>query len=400
MFLYLLFCFILGFPLLVGELIIGEKIKNHFLNFYQHKRNLLLVVLLGLFVLSYYSVISGWVLYFLTQFGVHFVGDYAYTGLGIQALLKNGVLQWMLSSVHLILVVFLLRKNAFSLVSKWIKIFIPLFFLVFFLLLMQTLSLPSREEALRFLFYPDFYKFKLSSIGAAIGHVFFTFSIGFGTLLVVGAYLRDESKIPVVGFRIALFDSIVSILSLMIVFPIAFLMTNRSLKDPALFFDVIPQFFSQLRGGYIIGFIFFVFFYASALNMTLSVFQSLVNHVKVIFNSSSERRITLVLAFLLLVLSSVPALVSNYFNNLGLIKKSLIELFDVILIQLLLPVVVILLIRKILTFLKQNECGYLFDMSSENKAPISYTQWVFLVKYVCPVLIAFGLVLQFIEIFL
>ncbi len=400
LFLYLFFCFILGFPLLVGELIIGEKIKSHLLGFYQSKRNLLLVVLLGLFVLSYYSVISGWVLYFLTQFAVSISTHSGYRGLGIQALLKNGILQWMLSSVHIILVIFLLTKNAFSLVSKWIKIFIPLFFLVFFLLLMQTLSLPSREEAIRFLFYPDFEKFKLSSIGAAIGHVFFTFSIGFGTLLVVGAFLKGESRIPVVGFRIALFDSLVSIMSLLIIFPIAFLVTNTSLKDPALFFDVIPQFFSQMRGGYWIGFIFFVFFYASALNMTLSVFQSLVNHLKVIFNFKSEKGMIFILGLGLLVLSGIPAMLSNYLNNAGFLKRSLIELFDLSLIQLLLPVVVLLLIRKILVFTKKTDFKAAFDNSLLNNAPVSYEQWLFLIKFICPALIVIGLVLQVIELFL
>lgn len=400
LFLYLFFCFILGFPLLVGELIIGEKIKSHLLVFYQNKRNLLLIVLLGLFVLSYYSVISGWVLYFLTQFSVTIATQTGYRGLGIQALLKNGILQWMLSSVHIILVLFLLTKNAFSLVSKWIKIFIPLFFLVFFLLLMQTLSLPSREEAIRFLFYPDFEKFKLSSIGAAIGHVFFTFSIGFGTLLVVGAFLKGQNKIPVVGFRIALFDSIVSIMSLLIIFPIAFLATSTSLRDPALFFDVIPQFFSQMRGGYWIGFIFFIFFYASALNMTLSVFQSLVNHLKVIFNFQSEKGVIIGLGMLLLLLSGIPAMLSNYFNNLGLSKRSLIELFDLSLIQYLLPIVVLLLIRKILIFIKKSDFKEAFDINLLNSAPITFEQWLFLIKFICPLFIAIGLVLQLVEFFL
>lgn len=395
---YLILCFVLGFPLLVGELLVGERIKKNLMLFYQNRRNLVLVLFLGLFVLSYYSVISGWVLYFLTQFGVRFFHISSGENYGIQALLHNGLVQWMLSSVHLILVVILIKKNAFSLISKWIKFLVPLFFLVFFLLLMQTLSLPSRDEALRFLFYPDFDNFKLSSLGVIIGHVFFTFSIGFGTLLTVGSFFKEEDAIPVIGFRIALFDLIVSLLSLMIVFPIAFLVTNRSLKDPALFFDVLPLFFSQLKGGGLIGLVFFLFFYVSALNMTISVFQSLINHLKVLMPKSKDESLTYALAMTLLVLSGVFALSTNYFYRLRFHNKGLIELFDTSLIQWFLPILVLLLLRKTLTFSAQFDFKDKFQRITDENLPVTFAQWSFFLKNICPYLIALGLALQVIEI--
>jgi SNF family Na+-dependent transporter len=107
-----------------------------------------------------------------------------------------------------------------------------------------------------------------------------------------------------------------------------------------------------------------------------------------------------ILGLVLLVLSCVPAMLSNYLNSFGLLKRSLIELFDLSLIQFLLPIVVLLLIRKILVFTKKSDFKEAFDASLLNNTPISYEQWLFLIKFICPILIVLGLVLQVVEFFL
>lgn len=104
----------------------------------------------------------------------------------------------------------------------------------------QSLSLPSSTDVLRFLFYPDFSKLNYSSLSHALGHVFFTLSVGFGTMVAFGSYFKSDEHLPTVGFRVVLVDALVSLVALLLVFPVAFQATATKATDPMLLFDVIP----------------------------------------------------------------------------------------------------------------------------------------------------------------
>ena len=92
---YIILSFVLGMPLLMAEMLLGHVIKKRLMEFYKGPW-VFLPIFLGFFVLSYYSVISGWVLYFLTQFTVLNLKSQDVLPTGINVLLKEGWLQWML----------------------------------------------------------------------------------------------------------------------------------------------------------------------------------------------------------------------------------------------------------------------------------------------------------------
>src|SRR5690606_23449321 len=119
-------------------------------------------------------------LHFLTQFMVSLFinpeGVAAKTNL--EALMSNGWLQLMLASAHILITVVVVVKGVQEGLEKWISYTIPLFALLVIVLLIRSFSLPSTPEVLRFLFYPDFSKLTLSSMNHALGHVFFTLSVG------------------------------------------------------------------------------------------------------------------------------------------------------------------------------------------------------------------------------
>jgi NSS family neurotransmitter:Na+ symporter len=200
-----------------------------------------LAVVMSLVVLSYYAVISGWVLHFMTQFFVALFVDTegAASKTNLAALMSNGWLQLMLASAHLLITIVVVVKGVQEGLEKWISYMMPLFAVLVAVLLVKSFSLPSTPEVLRFLFYPDFSKLTLSSLNHALGHVFFTLSVGFGTMVTFGSYLREEDHVPTAGFRVALVDTLISLLAVVMIFPVAFQASNVPLTDPALMFEVL-----------------------------------------------------------------------------------------------------------------------------------------------------------------
>lgn len=162
-------------------------------------------VILSLVVLAYYAVISGWVLHFLTQFFIELFqsGDSLSQSSPLSILMRNGWLQWLLASAHLLITMVVVAKGVQEGIEKWISYMMPLFAGLVIVLVVRSLSLPSTYEVLRFLFYPDFSKLTYSSLIHATGHMFFTLSVGFGTMVTFGSYMRDEDHTPTAGFRVA-----------------------------------------------------------------------------------------------------------------------------------------------------------------------------------------------------
>ncbi len=105
-----------------------------------------------------------------------------------------------------------------------------------------------------FSFYPDFSKLTWSSLNHALGHVFFTLSVGFGTMVTFGSYMRDEDHVPTAGFRVTLVDTTISLIAVVMIFPVAFQATNVPLTDPALMFEAFAsRYLLGIRGGTLFG---------------------------------------------------------------------------------------------------------------------------------------------------
>ncbi len=405
--LYVFVTLAVGLPLLIGELILGRHSRKSVLVATQqiaendgsiYRWSGRLSVLLSLVVLAYYSVISGWVLHFIMQFVVAiFTGQFR---VGISSLMGNGILQWALASVHILVTIFVVTKGVKDGIEKWISSLMPLFAVLVILLTIQTMSLPSSFQVVRFLFYPDFSKLTLSSLNHAIGHAFFTLSVGFGTMVTFGSYMNEKDHIPTMGFRVALVDTLVSVFAGLLVFPIAFQVMDRPLTDPALLFEVMPRFMGQLPGGYIFGLTFFVSLYLAALNASIGLLENTLSN----WMDFSQRKIARSkavwgVAAVVLCLSLFPALSNSPLGNIKLGEKSLIETLDRLLINWLLPIVALFLLLTIQKGIKQKELERNFVNRDHPASLAMYSHWVFVIKWFAPGLILLGMLLQLLALF-
>lgn len=406
--LYVLLGMIIGAPLLIAELSLGKLRRQSILisgNEVSKRtgRPLKWVgrssVFLSLIVLSYYAVVSGWVLYFLSQFAFALIRFGAHPVGHIDFLLSHGWLQFALASVHISFVIVIVSQDIHEGIEKWISYIMPLFLFLVLVLVVRSLSVPATSDVLRFLFYPDFSKLSLSSLNQAIGHMFFTLSLGFGVMVTFGSYLKSDDHTPTFGFRVTMMDTLVSLVALLLVFPLAFQAYNKPMTDPATLFEVLPQFLTQIPGGLIFGTVFFICLYLAALNASLGLLEGIVSNAMDYQTERSRVSAVWISGIGALLISLIPAVIGGYLKigRFSTTSQGWIERMDSLLINWILPIVAlgVSLVWSYGTTEKEKQNIFISENHLVSTSMFPY--WKFAIKFLAPGFILAGFLLQMID---
>lgn len=402
--LYLVLALTVGLPLLIGELLLGKYTQRSLMGAAQQIKSphlsLLkwlgpISILLSLITLSYYAVISGWVLHFAMQFLSGFVRTNVEQKDFLTALMSNGLLQVGLASAHLIVVFIVVAKGVQEGVEKWIGNVMPLFIILLVYLVGRSLSLPTVDQALRFLFYPDFSKLNSSSLISALGHVFFTLSVGFGTMVTFGSYMHGNDHVPTAGFRVAVTDSLISLLAGLLVFPMALQVSQARLTDPTLIFEALPAFFMMSKAGPYLGLVFFICLYIASLGASIGLLEVIVSNLADRFPQMDRRKAAIISSLLAFVVATLPAFSSSNLRQIEIAGRGVLENIDTVLITWILPMVALggsFVLSYILPAAPKNEE---FSNPSHLNSASLYGAWTWSLKYFVPVVIVIGFVLRF-----
>lgn len=421
--LYLFLVFLVGLPLLIGELSLGKISRNSLIpaiakllgERYQ-VRNLrsdesdppewvkailrhlgIFCLLITLVVLAYYTVISGWVLHFLVQLLLAAVDPGRFRpDDALRFLLDNGWLQLTLACAHLLTVAVIVAKDLEFGLEKWVGYFMPVFMLLVIALAVRSLRLDSAREALRFLFYPDFSKLTWASPGQAIGHVLFTLSVGFGSMVTFGSYLRDEAYLPMAGFRVSTLDSIISLWAGVLIFPLV-IYGGREAAGPELLFQAVPRLLQEMPGGIWFGIGFFLCLYLASLGASIGLFEA------VVANWRESRRVprprsAVMVAALCFVIAVGPALSSNVLSNVRVGSRSLLEFLDAALINWCLPIAALGVSQAVAWMLRSDLVRSEFVIPDQPASETLFRHWIFVLRFVVGPVIVVALVLQMVSV--
>lgn len=407
--LYVFLALIIGLPLLIGELLLGRSKRKSVMM----ATSLLargdakgkspfrwvgrFSVLLSLVVLSYYAVVSGWVLHFLVQFLVESLSRFGFEShITLSHVLSNGWLQMGLASVHLIIAIIIVLKGVQDGLERWVGGLMPAFCILMVVLVVKTVSLPSSADAMRFLFYPDFSKLTLNSLLSAVGHVCFTLSVGFGTMVTFGSYLSEEEHIPTAAFRITLIDTLLSLVAGLVIFPVALSATNVPLQDPGLLFEALPQFLLSLPGGAVFGVMFFLCLYLASLSASIGLLEVIVSNT-MDWKRVPRGRATWFSGLTALGLATVPAFAGSVFFMSHSRGTSVLQILDFTLINLFLPIIAAALAYSVTIGLGAAEKEKHFIDAERAESVALFPHWTFALRWAVPVLIGTALILEVIS---
>jgi NSS family neurotransmitter:Na+ symporter len=404
---YLVCIALVGLPIMMAELMIGRHTRRDavgaFLRLEGRRSPWQLAgwvsILAAFVILSYYSVVAGWTLDYLfralngsfsaipgtapsqiaTQINAMFEG-----------LEKNGFRQvlWHFTFIGLCLGIVIggVQKG----IERWSKILMPVLLALLVLLFINGMLSDGARQGLEFMFRPDFHKLTPGAVLEALGHAFFTLSLGMAAIITYGSYLSRQENLFDAGLRIALLDTGIALMAGLAIFPIVFSAGMQPGAGPGLVFKTIPMVFSSLPGGNILALLFFLLLAFAALTSAISLLESQVAYL-IDERGWDRKRATATLAALAFVVGIPSALSSNLLTHLTPIGKlGVFDSIDLIASNYLLP------ISGLLTAVY---VGWFWSGHEEKEELLAggsawvYPTWHFLIRFVAPV--AVGIILYY-----
>ena len=156
----------------------------------------------------------------------------------------------------------------------------PILFILMFVLLLRSLTLPGSSKGLIFLLKPDFTKLTGKVILMAMGQAFFTLSLAAGTMITYGSYIKKSEKLASTVVQICIVNCSISLLAGFVIFPAAFAFGINPGEGPGLAFITLPNIFEKMHMGYYFSIIFFLLLAIAALTSAISMLEPLVAVLK------------------------------------------------------------------------------------------------------------------------
>ena len=285
---YLICVAAMGIPALMGELLLGRlgqqnpvnSLKTLAKRYSKHPAWQTfgwLGAITLLIMLSFYSVVAGWSLAYVSRAFMGVFND-ASPGKILEiwsALLAN---PWEMLFWHSIFSVLTLGVVAFGVkkgVERASKIMMPSLFIVLMVLVGFAFYYGDVSQSVVFLFQPRFSEITPQVIIDAMGHAFFTLAIGAGAMIVYGAYVKEKTPIASTVVIISLLDILVAFLAGFAIFPLLFQYGLTPEEGPGLMFKVLPITFSKMPHGQLVGTLFFILLFFAAWTSSLSMGEPL-----------------------------------------------------------------------------------------------------------------------------
>ena len=296
---YLLFIFLLGYPMLVAEITIGRHGQANPFSALQkltrHKGGKLLAGLVGLaailtvsFIFTFYAIVSGWfVAYALEPIAGLMGAEAAATWLTDFSTARNLVFTLLFALLSLYVVSRGLEQG----IEKWSTRLMPLLLLMLVLLTGYMLSQPGASEGLKVYLVPDFSRvLNREVLIGALGQSFFSLSLGAAVMMLYGSYLNRQANIPALAAQVTLLDTGVAFMAGLLILPAMYVAQHNGvtifaddgslISSDTLVFSVLPALFNTMGAAqYPVALAFFVLMIVAALTSAISMLEAPVSLV-------------------------------------------------------------------------------------------------------------------------
>ena len=291
---YLVCIAAVGLPIMMAELLIGRATQKSVVGALKQAIGPawgivgLWGVLCGFLLLSYYTVIAGWSLFYFAKSAGWSVGGFpagASMGELFGAQAANGGLQLGLSLGFSIATVSVVYFGVQKGIERIARVFLPILFGILVLLLVSALEMAGAGEALRFIFLPRFGELDGGSVLEALGHAFFTLSLGMGAMVTYGSYIATHQSIVKASAIIVVLDTLIALVATVIMFSVIFSVPGMDEQvsgtgTVGMLFISLPQlFFTEVPFGAFLGPLFYVLVALAALTSTMSLLEVVAAYV-------------------------------------------------------------------------------------------------------------------------
>ena len=398
---YIICVVLVAVPMLINEIAIGRLTgKNPVGAVQKLGGNKLWTILVGVLplivtfvVLSYYSTIAGWTV------------GYIFTSLfsiktSFAEFIANPAYVIPLGGAVILMTAYIVLAGVSGGIEKATKILMPMLFVLLILVIFRSVTLPGAGKGIEYYLVPDFSKINGHVVLAALTQAFFSLGVGWGMMITYGSYLNKNQNIVTSSLWVSAMDTSVALLAGFMVFPAVFAFNQSPAEGPTLVFNVLANIFQQMPLGNIAGALFFLLLFFAAITSTISMLEAPSAYFmdQKNWNRKKAAWTVAIAAFLLgipsaLSTGAIEGLSLVQVNFLGVVKTGVMDIFDYLFGSLFMMLVVLstcmytgwfikteMLVDEIAQGMPSFKSGKILGI-----AP--YKIWLFMIRFVCPIII-------------
>ena len=336
-----------GFSLMIAEIALGRKTQLSAVGAFGalNKRFSFVGILASLvpvIILPYYSVIGGWVMKYMVGFLAgqgSAMADSSYFGNYIS--LVGEPIFWFALFIGLtaLVVLFGVDKG----IEKVSKVMMPiLVVLIVGICIFTICTMEGAWEGVIYYVKPDFSKFSIMTVVAAMGQLFYSMSLAMGIMITFGSYMKKDISITKSVKQIEIFDTGIAFLAGLMIIPAVFAFSGGDEsalgQGPGLMFVTLPKIFESMPAGRWIGFAFFVMVFFAALTSSISLMETVVSIVQ--DRLKIGRRLSCLAVLGISLLLGIPSSLGySVWADVKILGMQLLDLFDFVSNSVMMPIV-------------------------------------------------------------
>ena len=392
--LYLLCVAVIGIPVLLVEFSLGRRAGTNAVGAFKMKETKFpwhfggyLAVATSFIILSFYAIIAGWLVSYVGRSltGHLFAPDHIPYAEYFEVLSSSTVEPLIGTLIVLLITAVVCFAGVKDGIEKYTKILMPILFGLLAVLMVNSLSLPGSWAGMEFMFKPDFSKITSRAVLEALGHAFYSLSLGMGIVLTYGSYIDRKQNLGKLTVQIAAADTTIALMSGIVIFPAVFAFNMEPNAGPGLIFITLPAVFEQMPLGNIVSVLFFILIAIAAITSTISLMEVSIAFVMETFKL--ERKKATVGVTIGLFILAIPSVLSfGVWEHIQVGGRGFFDLFDFIASNIFLPIGGILI------------CiygGWVIGMNNIKEEITNYGQvpfkgerfYTFITRYIAPIAI-------------
>ena len=285
---YIAAVILVGAPIMIAEILLGRRAEKDPVGTFRilsaGKRGAglwpgvgVLGIITGFVILSYYSVVAGWTLRYILMALSGQLGELATHPGALDAFfgefLASGGQQISYFVLFMAATVGVVYFGVAKGIERVTSVLMPCLFAILLALAIYSTRTPGFSEAITFLFRPNFSELTRGAILEALGHSFFTLSLGMGAMLTYGSYMRKNDSVPKAAVVISAVDTLIALIACIVMFSIIFSFDFEPRKSSTILFTTLPVVFFKMPGGAAISAFFYLLVAFAALTSTISLLE-------------------------------------------------------------------------------------------------------------------------------
>ncbi|GAB3489012.1 sodium-dependent transporter [Marinomonas epiphytica] len=398
---YLICIALVGLPIMMAEVFIGRRARKNPVNALQdvaaesgqskHWGIIGLIGMLsGVFIFSFYSVVAGWVLHYIKAMATGEMVNISSEDAGnaFNTLLADPATMLGWHTLFSIMVLAVVIAGVNKGLERATRIMMPALFFLLIALLGYAMTTDGFAQGWDFMFHFDFSELSWDAVLVALGHAFFTLSLGMGTIMAYGSYMTKKSSIGSTVLMVGTLDTLVALIAGLAIFPIIFANGMNPGAGPGLMFISLPVAFGQMALGQFFGLLFFILVGVAAWTSAISLLEPTVAYLVERFNlTRTTASVALVVVVWALGIACLGSF--NFISDVTFFGKNTFDALDYLTANIMLPLGGILIAIFAGWFVKKQYAAEELEISAT-----TFSLWKVAIMIIAPISVSIVFILN------